>query len=138
MIHCELHFTSVAAKVIICFVCFRMSSIQISYSKQTRKEIFRRLMDARAVDESDNNIWLVFTRHRSMRLIELFVINLVLLVGILQNRRATPELVTKSEPLKSSEPSTIIDAKNGTKTFNEDELVFAHVVSDSILKKSMY
>lgn len=87
-------------------------------------------LDARAVDESDNNVWLVFTRNSSMRLVELFSISLVIIVEILHIYRVTPTLVTKFEP-------SIIDAKNDSKRSNEDELVFAHVVSYLYVDKTI-
>lgn len=94
-----------------------------------------------------------------MSLFEAFVINLVLLVQISQTHTVPPTIVEKFEPfngdddvlqvnqnnntfpamaqpvtndfdpLKPSEP-LITDANNDTKSSNEDELVFAHVVSD--------
>lgn len=70
------------------------------------------------MNEYDNAIQLAFDRNSSMRFVELFVIGLS--VEIIQTRRATP--------LKPSEPPNVI-AKNDTKP--SDEIVFAHVVSES-------
>lgn len=65
-----------------------------------------------------------------MRLVELFAISLVIIVEILHIYRVTPTLVTKFEP-------SIIDAKNDSKRSNEDELVFAHVVSYLYVDKTI-
>lgn len=82
-----------------------------------------------------------------MSFFEALVINLVLYVQISHTHTVPPTIIEKFEldedmsqlnqssntfpavSLKPSESPTI-DTKNGTKSSNEDELVFAHVVSD--------